>query len=257
MIRILTLFFLLLPNLCFAQSTLFSGELNQSIKAVSYDLKSNDWYAENTLVIENGSDASRFTFDIEGKGRYDQYKDVAWSKQAEVQWQDNMLVPLSSDMRIRGIDGNEAYSYHYTYDYGSSQLTYAFRIDGVTERKRTYKLKGPTTDEVTMVQFLRPYVPFAGQEGYDSFYLLAKAPSLYKVNIIPQGEDVLTFGDRHVHTIKIQLKADLGPLTNIMAAIVPPTYLWYESQYPYRWVKYQGVDSGQHAPVIRASVYYE
>jgi len=107
-----------------------------------------------------------------------------------------------------------------------------------------FEIKGPVCDDITMFCFLKSYAANRDKEKFKNFYLLTNEPKLYKVDIKNRGTEDLKLPIGTVKAIKLQLMADLGPVTEIAAKIVPPTYFWYKNQYPYDWLQYEGKESG-------------
>lgn len=221
-------------------------------------LKDNgESHAKHSMLINSfqENDQWYYEFSAEGFGDYDTFKNVHWTKQSTVIDANGLLKPLKSEIKIYNRDGKLNTRYAISYDYRQNKVH--FYTDGPEyskPRHHSFPIKGPICDDVTMIHFLKAYIPRLDNKGDEYFYLVTNEPNVYKVRVVEDKRETLDLPIGRLDTVKIQAYALMGPLTHMMKAILPPTYLWYEDKYPYNWVKYQGLDGGPNSENIIAVV---
>lgn len=214
-------------------------------------------HAKHSMLINSYEDNDQwyYEFTAHGEGTYDTFRDVRWTKKSQVIDANGILKPLRSVINVYNQD--ESLNTRYTIEYDYRENRVHFYTDGPEyskPRHHSFTIKGPICDDVTMIHFLKTYAANVGRPGYEHFYLVTNEPNVYKVNIVEKAREVLDLPIGRINTVKIQAYASMGPLTQVMKAILPATYLWYEDQYPYHWVQYQGLDGGPHSENIKAVV---
>ena len=76
---------------------------------------------------------------------------------------------------------------------------------------------------------------------------------MYGVNLEFVKNEVLNLPGGKRNSIKIRLIADFIKLGDeLFDKIIPPTFVWYQDQPPYTWLKYQGMETGDPSPNIIA-----
>jgi len=193
-----------------------------------------------------------YKFTQKGSGDYDKYKDVFWEVEAEIKEKEGFLYPAYTIHTIKDKKNNDIIvRYEKRYDYKKKRVYYlAANNEGKVLKKKVFPIKGKTVDDFTMVYFLRSFISHLGEKGYRSFYLLTSEPRLYKIDIKVIGKEniKLPIGEREA--IKIRIVPNLGLLTGIAKALVPPTYLWFEKEVPHIWLKYEGLESGLGSALV-------
>ncbi|MCM8756675.1 MAG: DUF3108 domain-containing protein, partial [Candidatus Omnitrophica bacterium] len=196
-----------------------------------------------TKLIRGGKPVYKIT--QAGKGDYDKYENITWTVEAEMEEKDGFLLPNYSIHTLVDNSGKIIVKYEKNYDYNKEKISYtATDANGKVLKNNTFPMKGKTVDDFTMVSFLRKFIPHLNEEGYKTYYLLTSEPKLYKIDIKVIGEETLELPAGKIETIKIRIIPDLGLLTGVAKAMVPPTYLWFTKKEPYMWVQYEGLECG-------------
>jgi len=195
-------------------------------------------------IYEDGEIFYKFT--QKGSGDYDKYEDVFWEVEAKIKEKKGFLYPIYTIHTIRDKKNNDIIvKYEKHYNYKKKRVYYlATNNEGKVLKKRVFPIKGKTVDDFTMVYFLRSFISHLDEEGYRSFYLLTSEPRLYKIDIKVIGKENVKLPIGKREAIKIRIIPNLGLLTGIAKALVPPTYLWFEKKTPHIWLKYEGLESG-------------
>ncbi|VAW17512.1 hypothetical protein MNBD_BACTEROID05-889 [hydrothermal vent metagenome] len=231
---------------------LIAGELSISspkTNVISVVKKSQKNHAKQITSVQKTSDG--FEVLTDGLGDYGGLKDVCWTKKAFLTNQDKKIVVKESEIIVKDKKGGILVEYHNSYDYEKQNLAYE-KIEIVRNRstKKNIKLKGPTCDDVTMMQFLQSYLQRDNGRLLDYFYLVSIDGDMYKVDIETLEQESLLVGTSEIDTIKYRLIGDVGVFTPIAKRIFPSTYVWYEKDYPYRWIQYEGMDTGKNSKNI-------
>ncbi len=186
-----------------------------------------------------------YKFAEQGKGDYDRYKDVTWEIVAEIEEKAGFLQTVYSMRIIRDRVGDVIVKYEKNFDYDKRKIYYT-AVDGRGNivKKATFPIKGKTTDNETLVYFLKTFVAHRNDKKYKSFYLISSEPRLYRVNIQTIGSEVLELPLGKMKAIKLRLIPDLGLLTNFSGALIPPTFIWYREESPHIWLQYEGLETG-------------
>ena len=76
----------------------------------------------------------------------------------------------------------------------------------------------------------------------------------YRINIKVLGVEELDLPTGKIKAIKLRLIPDLGLLTGLSGAFIPPTFIWYTEAYPYMWLQYEGLETGLGSSHIKTYV---
>ena len=241
------------PAMATQYSPLFMPS-EQMMDVVSSVNRRDDWYADNKITIKRLSEQpDHFRITVLGEGSYGSYQNVHWEKKAILK-EDDYVKTLNSQMMIYDHAGQEVAVYRNAYDYVKNVATVVHTEKGKLVREETFSFKGFVCDDVSLVHFLKSYVAHADEKELPDFYLLSNEPKMYRVKVKKVKEETLNLASGKTEAIKLQLMADLGPLTELAATIIPATYVWYETKPPYRWLQYEGLDAGRHSENIVAQV---
>ncbi len=227
----------------------------ETLEIIYINKKDSQPYAQATLSIKKNLQLEKTYYQLiqKGKGNYDQFKDVQWTMTSHMMGDHSSLLILESTTHIYDNDHAQLAQFKKGYDYQKSEITFQMLNNrGNVLQEKIFPIKGPTCDDVTLVHFLRAFVADRNKEQYKKFYLLTNEPKLYQVIIKNRGKEILNLPIGRINAMKIQLMADLGPLTEIVAQFVPPTFVWYSDQYPYDWLQYEGLESGFGSANIKA-----
>jgi len=243
------------------------GEIKNHALSVSLEEATLEIYSETknnskphataTCSIRKNSQPEKTLYQLiqNGKGNYDQFKDVQWTMTSSLMEDHSSLWVLESTTHVYDHDQTQLAQFKKVYDYQKSAITFQkLNHRGEVLQEEIFPIKGPTCDDITLVHFLRTYVANQNNEQYQRFYLLTNEPKLYQVMIKNRGKEVLNLPMGRINAMKIQLMADLGPLTEIVAQFVPPTFVWYTEHYPYHWLQYEGLESGFGSANIKTTL---
>ncbi|MFH1783131.1 MAG: hypothetical protein ABH848_05900 [Candidatus Omnitrophota bacterium] len=192
-----------------------------------------------------------YKFIENGQGDYDIYKDITWENIARLEEIDNSLYPIYSTQVIKDKDGKIIIEYKKLFDYDKNKIFYTAKdSSGNIIKENTFPIKGKTADNVTLSYFLRTYIANRGNKKDRSFYLLSSEPKLYRINLKFYKTEVikLPFGEKEA--VKVRLIPDLGILSGLVGAFIPPTYMWFKDVSPHNWLKYEGLETGLGSSVI-------
>ena len=235
-----------------------SFSLEEETLEILYKTKNDSKpHATATCSIRKNSQPEKTYYQLiqNGKGNYDQFKDVQWTMTSHMMEDYSSLLILESTTHIYDKFQVQLAQFKKVYNYQKKEITFQkLNGRGNVLKEKIFPIKGPTCDDVTLVHFLRAFVANQHKERYQKFYLLTNEPKLYQVIIKNRGKEILNLPIGRINAMKIQLMADLGPLTEIVAQFVPPTFVWYTDHYPYDWLQYEGLESGFGSANIQAYV---
>lgn len=186
-----------------------------------------------------------YKFAEQGRGDYDRYKDVTWETVAEMEEKEGFLHTTYSIRIIRDRVGDVIVKHEKKFDYDKRKIYYtAADGRGNIIKKGIFPIKGRTTDNETLVYFLKTSVAHHNDKTYKSFYLISSEPRLYRINIKTMGSEDLELPFGKMKAIKLRLIPDMGLLTGLSGALIPPTFIWYTEESPYIWLQYEGLETG-------------
>ncbi len=229
----------------------------QKIDVICHIKGTNESHAVHTMHVSESVHQNRkvYLFKTQGEGGYNKYKNVRWEKTSRVIDDNGLIRPLESEITIKDQNNNIIVHYSISYNYETKKIKFVIDDREMSKVKtKTFPIKGPVCDDVNMIYFLKAYAANAGEKTHEYFYLLTNEPDMYRVRVKAKEYEVLDLPLGSIDTVKIQAQADFGALTNVIGALFPPTYLWYENQPPYHWVQYEGLDGGPRAENVRAVV---
>lgn len=195
------------------------------------------------------------TFSQNGTGNYDKYENIAWESFAEMEEKEGFLYVIYSIRTIKDKDGFIIIKHEKHFDYDKQKIYYtASDVKGISIKKETFPMKGLTTDNEALVAFMAFFANHLNDKKYKSFYLISNEPRLYRINIRIMKPEVLEINSVKIDTIKLRLIPDMGLLTGISNALIPPTFIWYTAKTPYKWLKYEGLETGLGSAHISAYI---
>jgi len=206
----------------------------------------------NFVVYKTNKGQIPYRLTLYGKGDFDRFEKVSWHIESELTPDGRYLVPLSTVCKIRDNQKQTLKVCKKTYDYFNKIIKVEeTRPEASEKNEYTFPIKGRTCDYATLPFFLKTFIPRLGQEGFRHFYLITSEPALYKVNIKFVSEEYLTINNERIPAVRVRLIADMGILDDVFDRFVPPTFMWYENRPPYRWLQYQGMETGKDSPYVR------
>ncbi len=186
-----------------------------------------------------------YRFIDSGKGDYSKYEDITWESIAEVEGKEGFLNTVYSIRIIRDKDGETIVKHRKDFDYNKRKIFYtALDKENNVIKKTSFPIKGKTADNITLAYFLKTFVAYQGDKKYRSLYLISNEPRLYRITIKVVGSETLKLPFGEIEAIKLRLIPNLGILTGLSSAIIPPTFIWYTKDPPYTWLQYEGMETG-------------
>lgn len=256
-ISIITLIFLLAISLSFGRNTSKTFIPDYEKGQVIYkDKKSGQIRSQESFSLKKEIQNKRliYKFYSQGKGNYDEYKDVQWTVAAEIEEKNDFLYPLYSIRTIRDNSGVIA-KIEKRFDYDKKKIYYRFsRSKTNAVKKKVFPIKGKTCDSTSMTYFLKKYIANIEDKTYKRFYLLSDKANLYKITLKVTGYESLNLPIGKIKAIKVRLIPHLGLLSGLAKVFIPPTYLWYTKEVPFNWLQYQGLETGLGSAHIIASL---
>lgn len=205
-----------------------------------------------TSTRYTGDGQEYYTIHESGKGSYGIYEDILWTKEAVIERKKDVFQVQRSTMTVFDLNNSKVRSYTQQYDHENKKLVYTEEgPDGALIKRSDFPLKGPVCDYITLVDFVRLHL-MNSKKPLKVFYLLSNEPKLYKINMKDRGalQAEMPYGKQDA--VKMQLLISLGPLTPLIAKLIPPTYILFTPQQPYHWLQYEGLEVGIGSPTIVA-----
>ncbi|MFC1621313.1 hypothetical protein ACFL2G_03305 [Candidatus Omnitrophota bacterium] len=253
---------LLIICLLTAQSTTYAEEISSSFmpetetKEIIYvDKKSDEFRSKLNTSLKKIFKDNRTVYQISstGKGNYDKYQDVTWETNAEMEDRKGLLYPLYSVTIIKEATDGASIKHEKRFDYEKRKIFYSVSDNqGNTIKEAVFPIKGLTAESTTMTYVLKAFIANRNDKSYRDFYLLSDRAKLYRVTIKPIGKEILDLPSGKVEALKLRLVPNLGLLTGVIGSLIPPTFVWYIDQPPYKWLQYQGLETGIGSTHIRA-----
>ncbi len=203
--------------------------------------------SKSTFTTERILEDSRvmYKYTANGKGDYDEYKNVAFDIETMMEEKDGFLFPVYSFQYVKDTDGGLIARYEKKFDYAGKKINYSiYDAKGGIIKKIVFPIKGKTVDGPSMVHFLKTFAAHRGENSYKTFYLISDKAQLYKINIKDMGIETIEISGNKISAIKLRLIPDLGLLTGVAKSLIPPTFVWYNAQEPYDWLRYEGLETG-------------
>ena len=221
------------------------------------DKKTKEKRSELTYTFKRTESQGDLNFDFYriGQGKCDKYQDITWETTARLNEKDGFLYLLNSSCTAKDSQGNTILRYNKEFDYDKKIITWR-QLDaaGNIKKEARFPIKGKTTDDVTLMYFLKTYVANRHAPGYQTYYFLSNEPRLYKVNIKVIGTETLDLPVGTKTAIKLKLTGDMGIIDDILDKYVPHTYVWYEDTPPYEWLQYEGLETSMQSANVIAYV---
>ena len=227
---------------------------NETDKVVFIDKKTQEKRSELTYRFER-TESQVFELYRSGRGKCDKYQNITWDTTAQLQEKEGFLYLLNSSCTAKDSQGTTIMRYDKEFDYDKKRITWRQRdAAGNIRKEARFPIKGRTTDDVTLMYFLKTYVANRAAPGYQTYYFLSNEPKLYKVNIKVIGTETINLPVGIKKAIKLKLTGDMGIIDDILDKYVPHTYVWYEDVPPYDWLQYEGLETSMQSANVIAYV---
>jgi hypothetical protein len=211
-----------------------------------FDKKTLRKRADLKFSLKKISNGGTPTYELlrNGSGDCDKYKQITWSNKAQMEEIDGFLYTQHSTCSAKDKNGQSIITYKKVFDYEKKKI-YWSSLDskGKVIKKATFPIKGKTTDDVTLIYFLKTYVANRDNDDYKVYYMLTNEPRLYKCKIRIVGEEIFELPIGNKKAVKLKLTGDMGIIDDILDKYVPHTYVWYEPEPPYNWLQYEGLET--------------
>lgn len=221
------------------------------------DKKTKEKRSELTYAFKRTESRGDLDFEFYriGQGKCDKYQDITWETTAQLKEKDGFLYLLNSSCLAKDPQGKTILRYNKEFDYDKKIITWR-QLDaaGNVKKEARFPIKGKTTDDVTLIYFLKRYAANRNSPGYQTYYFLSNEPKLYKVNIRVMGTETLDLPIGTKKAIKLKLTGDMGIIDDILDKYVPHTYVWYEDAPPYQWLQYEGLETSMQSANVIAFV---
>lgn len=257
--KILAVIFVsILPSLLHAEPVSNYFPYREETDTVIFiDKKTQEKRSELTYTFKKASSSEEIAFDFYriGKGKCDKYQDITWETTARLEEKEGFLYLLHSSCTAKDSQQNIILRYEKEFDY-EKKIIFWRKLDaqGRIKKEARFPIKGKTTDDVTLMYFLKKYVANRNTPGYKNYYFLSNEPRLYKVNIKVIGTETLDLPIGTKTAVKLKLTGDMGIIDDILDKYVPHTYVWYEDIPPYEWLQYEGLETSMQSANVIAYV---
>ncbi len=231
----------------------FSGETRERV--VTVDEETGEARSVSQVRIKGVPDApDSYILRVRGRGRHKTLEEARWMSEALLTKEDGR-VRVQNSVKTVYSGGEIVFRASKRYDYENKTVSLEIEDKGKGPTlTKEFPIRGAICDDVTLVHVLDAVVPASPEGGPGRFYLLTNEPRLYHVMVKNRGKDTLNLPQGKKEADKIQLMADLGPLTEMAAKWVPATYVWMDRGHSERWLQYQGMEAGYGSAYIKAFV---
>ena len=195
-----------------------------------------------------------FEIKTSGRGAFYKYKNAQILVESRLGTQGDFLKPMTTMIRIVDLDDHRALTRETRFDYEKKKI-FIRSFDEKTKVLKNYvfRIKGPTVDYASLFYFLKPYIARLAKNKIQHFYLLSFESRMYGVNLKFVKKEILNLPGGRRNSVKVRLIADFVKVGEaVFDKIIPPTFIWFQDQSPYAWLKYQGMETGYPSPYIIA-----
>lgn len=208
-----------------------------------------------SLKVSGPPGERTFEFSRLGRGKCDRYVNIIWETSARLKEKNGFLQLRDSSCVAKDPQGGIILRYEKICDYERKTITWRqLDAQGAVRKEARFPIKGPTTDDVTLMYFLKTYAANRHRPGFQSYYFLSNEPRLYKVNIKVMGTETLRLPIGERKAVKLKLTGDMGIVDDILDRYVPHTYVWFEDVPPYEWLQYEGLETSMQSANVKAFV---
>lgn len=185
-----------------------------------------------------------------GKGRYNGAKEpVFWTIEVHVRRGDPGRFIHSTRVFTDSTGRELLRNVERHYDQGQRQVMIMVSEPG-PERPRMYEwtVKHDLGVPETLSLLVRHHL----NRNFVSFplTLVTSEPASYRATAYYRGEEEVTVPAGTYRCSKVELKVHLGLWGWLGRVFLPKTYLWHNVEYPFNWVKYEGLEAGLGSPYV-------
>ncbi len=255
-LNILLLFFL--PAVCSGggQSDVFMRAFERG-EIFYYDIKTSQERSRINYTLERipEKDKMLYKLNIDGNGSYGNLQNITWRQESLMEEKNGMLFILYTAYKANNKKGSTVASYEKIFNYKNKKIYWRSKNpDGSVHKEIVFPLKGKTTDDISMIYFLKAFAARHNEAGFQEFYLITNEPRMYKTKIKFLGEEKLPLPSAEKKAIKLKLTGDVGIIDDILDRYIPHTYIWYEAEQPFDWLQYEGFETNMRSAYVRAYI---
>jgi len=242
-----------------AQIFLFSAEAGAR-EPRDYVIRARDLKTQQERYIIYSSlrplagQPGRWELQSRAQGPFHTYDNVSWECKVQLLDEGGLLLPVLAQWNIYQ-QGKLVENWGHRYDLSGRGIIFSRSIPRKRmAREFAFPIKGPTTDYTSLALFLEDFVPVVNPGQQQKFLLLTSEPRLFRVQMKYLQEETLALPKGPRKAVKYRLVVDMGILDEAFDRWIPPTFVWYDALPPHRWLKYQGLETGQGSTVIDAEL---
>lgn len=207
--------------------------------------------AEATLTLKQEGPLL-FTLSSYGKGSYHPYENAHWEMTSRFKIDNKQFLGIDSKGIIYDNTTREVIAHSdKVFDYEKKKLIFTRHDKARTgESQKFFPLRYPTVDSAMLPFFLQKHVADGTIQKNVSFYVITEAMNMYHARARYVGQETIQTPTGQRNTHKIKIVADFGPLSWIGNFFAPPTYIWYDTETPHAWLKFEGLEVDLGSPHI-------
>jgi hypothetical protein len=211
------------------------------------DLNGNPRWKGVAEIRHKEGDIYTITEKLEGiyygfKGR------ISWVAVTELERTRDTVKPLNMDQRIFDASGKLIAIRKQEFDHTGKTVTCTYD-DLIRHTSSTEKFTFTRDIINRLLQGL--YVQkFLEKKGTKKeIQLISPEPDLYNLELRIVGEEEIELNGQKRKAFKIVFDPQLG-LLNFVKVFLPKAYVWHSAEPPYELLKYRGIETSIHAPIV-------
>jgi hypothetical protein len=213
------------------------------IKAYEKDSGKYLWQCTDTFTTFEADGQLFIRFTEDGEGQYGSDKKYrTWKAESIYLYENETIIPRSTKIEFKDKDGVVVGLLKTVFDPKEGTVKCKLLND-----KKEFEFKEGLIDKDALGVAFMNYSNDIKKEFV--FPMLTNEPSFYNMTLVDKGIEALTVNGATVECYKFQMVPDLGFL-GIFAPFVPKTYFWYRAEFPHKFVRYEGLESGLNTPYI-------
>ncbi|MBU1125923.1 MAG: DUF3108 domain-containing protein [Candidatus Omnitrophica bacterium] len=205
-----------------------------------------------TLQKENDPGRQRYRLTTFGTGDFDTFSYIDLATSATLEVRNGIVHTLYTEYIAKRKNGKLLQTHTKKFDYDKKTITWeAYNSKGKLLKSIIFPLKGITTDDISLVHFLKSFITEQKKQKTENFYFITDEPRLYKLRIKVLPRETLRTPLGKKEALHLRLTIDAGFLDNLLGSLAPHIDVWFETKPPYDWLQYKGQETGMcSTPVI-------
>ncbi len=180
-----------------------------------------------------------------GRGDYDTQKNVAWETESLLEICDGVYRPLRSRRIFKTAEGQFIKELRLDYVQYKRFFYFTITTPEITITKK-FPLTGPMIDStnllISLAQLVEKRRPF--------FYLVTDLANIYKIKIIYERSQTVTFKGQRQEAVRVKMLPDLGIFDKFLENAIAPSFAWYTESSPCRFLRYEGKEVDRDSPGV-------